>query len=241
MAGPSRKVREKLKGVSSKTPSKISHETLSKVFSELESMMATFPEAVVDAMVKDKRDPFKVLIATLISLRTKDEVTGKATERLFKFASAPEQMALLKPVVIEKAIYPAGFYRTKAKTIINACVVLNEKHNGKVPSSIDELVAIKGVGRKTANLVLSSGFGIDAICVDTHVHRICNRWGYVKTKTADATEMVLRKQLPRSYWIRINALLVVMGQNICRPISPICSSCSLKEWFCPALGVEKSR
>lgn len=233
MKGPSLKVKEKSRAVSP--------ETLAKVFKELEAMMVTFPEAVVDAMVKDKRDPFKVLIATLISLRTKDEVTGKATERLFKFASTPEKMALLDPEVIEKAIFPAGFYRTKAKTIINACTVLNVKHGGEVPSTIEELVAIKGVGRKTANLVLSSGFGIEAICVDTHVHRICNRWGYVTTKTADATEMVLRKQLPRAYWIRINALLVVMGQNICRPISPICSSCTLRDWFCPALGVEKSR
>jgi len=240
MAGSSTKVSNKPVKISKK-PVKVSSKILARVFKELESMMATFPEAVVDAMVKDKRDPFKVLIATLISLRTKDEVTGKATERLFEFASIPEEMALLDPEVIEKAIFPAGFYRTKAKTIINACTVLNEVHEGKVPSTIEELVAIKGVGRKTANLVLSSGFGIEAICVDTHVHRICNRWGYVNTKTADATEMVLRKQLPRSYWIRINALLVVMGQNICRPISPKCSSCTLKDWFCPALGVGKSR
>lgn len=219
----------------------ISSEILARVFRELESMMATFPEAVVDAMVKDRRDPFKVLIATLISLRTKDEVTGKATERLFKIASTPFQMALLEPEVIEKAIFPAGFYRNKAKTIIHVCSVLIEKHEGKVPSTIGELVAIKGVGRKTANLVLSSGFGIDAICVDTHVHRICNRWGYVDTKTPDATEMLLRRKLPKAYWIRINALLVVMGQNICKPISPICSACSLKEWFCPSIGVKKSR
>jgi endonuclease-3 len=233
MAGSSLKGKTKLRV--------ISEEVLGRVFSELESMMASFPEAVVDAMVKDHRDPFKVLIATLISLRTKDEVTGKATERLFQIASTPFQMVLLEPEVIEKAIFPAGFYRNKAKTIIHVCSVLISKYEGNVPSTIDELIAIKGVGRKTANLVLSSGFGIDAICVDTHVHRICNRWGYVNTSTPDATEMLLRRKLPQRYWIRINALLVVMGQNICKPVSPLCSSCSLKGWFCPSYGVKKSR
>ena len=219
----------------------ISKKNLEKAFVELEEMMSNFDEAVVDAMVKDKRDPFRVLIATLISLRTKDEVTGPATRRLFKLAKGPEDMTLLDPEKIEKAIFPAGFYRRKALTIIDVCSVLNKDYGGKVPSDLKQLISIKGIGRKTANLVLTSGFGIEAICVDTHVHRICNRWGYVDTKNADATEMVLRKILPRKYWIRINALLVVMGQNICKPISPFCSKCSLKSWFCPALNVDKFR
>jgi endonuclease-3 len=150
-------------------------------------------------------------------------------------------MAALTPSVIETAIFPAGFYKRKARTIIHVCTVLRDEYDGQVPDDLQALVKIKGIGRKTANLVLSTGFGIDAICVDTHVHRICNRWNYVNTASPDATEMALRKKLPVRHWIRINALLVVFGQNICKPLSPFCSRCSLSQWFCPGTGVDRHR
>jgi endonuclease-3 len=149
-------------------------------------------------------------------------------------------MVALLPDEIEKAIYPVGFYRNKTVTILNICRTLLSSYQGKVPDDLDELLKLKGVGRKTANLVVTLGFGKEGICVDTHVHRICNRWGYVSTKTPEETEFALRKKLPRQYWLRINDLLVTFGQNHCTPISPKCSCCLLVE-MCDRVGVAKFR
>ncbi len=189
---------------------------------------------------KGDRSPFKVLIATILSLRTKDDTTATASRKLFALAGTPEKIMRLSAGKIEKLIYPVGFYRVKAKSILAACKTLIDKHGGKVPSDMDELLAIKGVGRKTANLVVTIGYNLPGICVDTHVHRISNRWGYVKTKTPDKTEFALREKLPTKYWIKYNDLLVTFGQNVCLPVSPHCSVCKLKE-FCPKIGVKKSR
>ena len=215
--------------------------SLARVFSELEDMLCPYEEAMVDGMSKEGRDPFRILIATLLSLRTKDEVTGAASKRLFQKAKNPRELARMDESIISELIYPVGFYKTKAKTLKTVAQTLVAEYEGRVPDSMDELLALKGVGRKTANLVLSAGFGKDAICVDTHVHRISNRWGYVSTKDAKETEHALRKKLPKKYWRRINGLLVTFGQNICKPISPFCSLCSLSSWWCKQLGVERRR
>ncbi|MEA5112715.1 MAG: endonuclease III [Geobacteraceae bacterium] len=185
-------------------------------------------------------DPFKVLISCLLSLRTQDRTTGPASERLFALADTPEKMAALPVSTIEAAIFPVGFYRNKAATILNVCRILLDDYAGKVPDEIDELLKFKGVGRKTANLVVTLGFGKPGICVDTHVHRICNRWGYVETKTPEETEYALRGKLPGRYWLVINDLLVTFGQNHCVPISPKCSTCMIAH-LCDRRGVGKSR
>lgn len=187
-----------------------------------------------------RRDPFKVLISCILSLRTQDRTTGSASERLFKLAPDVKTMSGLMSKRIEKAIYPVGFYKVKAERIKNLCRILTEKYSAKVPDDLDELLKLKGVGRKTANLVLTLGYKKPGICVDTHVHRITNRWGYVKTKTAEQTEFALRKKLPPQFWIEINGLLVAFGQGICRPISPLCSKCDIKK-FCDTVGVKKHR
>ncbi len=172
-------------------------------------------------------DPFIALIATILSLRTNDRTTYPATLKMLKLGSTPKDFADLKPDILAQAIYPVGFYKNKAEQIIEIAKKLCSEYECEVPNSIDELVKFKGVGRKTANLVLTKGFGIPAICVDIHVHRICNRLGYVKTKTPDETEMVLRKILPKKYWIDFNTLLVTHGQNVCKPIKPKCEICSI--------------
>ncbi len=198
-----------------------------------------FKEPIVTTISK-KKDPFKVLISTVLSLRTKDEVTHKAGERLFKRASTPYEIVKLSPEEIEKLIYPVGFYKRKARNIIDISKILIEKYNGAVPDSIDELLKLPGVGRKTANLVITLGYGKLGICVDTHVHRISNRLGIVKTKTPEETEFALRKILPKKYWIEYNDLLVTWGQNICTPISPKCSICKIFP-YCEKVGVGKHR
>jgi endonuclease III len=186
------------------------------------------------------RDPFKVLISCLLSLRTKDETTGPAAARLFALAGSPGEMLTIPVEKIEQAIYPVGFYRTKAKTILEVCRALVGHHAGQVPDTIEALLDLKGVGRKTANLVLTLGFQKPAMCVDTHVHRISNRWGYVRTKDPEQTEFVLRHKLPKAYWLLYNDLLVAFGQNICKPISPLCRQCPL-DAACPKLGVRQHR
>jgi len=191
-------------------------------------------------VISRKRDPFRVLISCIISLRTKDEVTGAASARLFAAADTPETMVKLRAARIARLIYPAGFYKTKAKSIRDICKALIQQHGSKVPDTIDELLELKGVGRKTANLVVTKGFGKPGICVDIHVHRISNRWGYIGTKTPDESEMALRLELPRRHWITYNDLLVTFGQNICVPISPRCSQCPL-QGECPKIGVERHR
>ena len=185
-------------------------------------------------------DPFRILISTLLSLRTKDATTIEASKRLFALAQDPHSMQILKPKQIEKAIYPVGFYRTKARRIIGICKTLLENYNGKVPDTIEELLKLKGVGRKTANLVITLGYGKHGICVDTHVHRISNRLGIVKTKTPHETEFALMKVLPKKYWIDYNDLLVSFGQNLCKPISPWCSRCPIEK-LCPQIGVALTR
>lgn len=184
--------------------------------------------------------PFGTLISCVLSLRTKDAVTEVASRRLLSTAPTPEAMAGLSPVTIEKLIYPVGFYRTKAKSIIKTCRILIDKYNGKVPKTIDELLELPGVGRKTANLVVTVGYDDYGICVDTHVHRISNRWGYVKTQTPEETEFALRKKLPKREWKTYNDILVTFGQNLCAPISPWCSKCAI-EGYCPKIGVPRSR
>jgi endonuclease-3 len=186
------------------------------------------------------RSPFKVLVSCIISLRTRDEVTALASKRLFDRAGTPELMQYVPADEVAELIYPAGFYRTKALQIVDISKRLTSEHGGNVPDEIDQLLTFKGVGRKTANLVVTLGFGKPGICVDTHVHRICNRWGYVTTKTPDDTETALRKKLPAEYWLEINDLLVAFGQNQCHPVSPRCSDCRLTG-ICARIGVGPSR
>ncbi|HWM76419.1 MAG TPA: endonuclease III [Methylomirabilota bacterium] len=188
----------------------------------------------------ERRDPFRVLIACLLSLRTKDETTGPAAARLFALADTPEAMRQLPAKRIERAIFPVGFYRTKARVLLGVCRDLLERFAGQVPDDIDRLLTLKGVGRKTANLVVTQGFNKPGICVDIHVHRISNRLGYVKTKNPTETETALRAQLPRRYWIGYNDLLVSFGQNICHPVSPRCSECPVRP-RCARVGVTRSR
>ncbi|MBI2485403.1 MAG: endonuclease III [Deltaproteobacteria bacterium] len=195
---------------------------------------------VVTLAAETSHDPFKVLVSTILSLRTQDKTTEEASKGLFQLADNPCDMLKLSAEVIEKTIYPVGFYKTKAKTILYLCQELIERYDSKVPDDLDELLKLKGVGRKTANLVVTLGYGKPGICVDTHVHRISNRWGYVKTRTPLETEMVLREKLPRKYWIEDNTLLVGFGQYLCRPISPKCSACPIEK-YCDKVGVKKNR
>jgi endonuclease-3 len=184
--------------------------------------------------------PFTVLISCLLSLRTQDNTTHQASERLFQLARTPQAMAKLAVQAIEQAIYPVGFYKTKAKNIKAICRILLSRDDGRVPDDIDELLKLPGVGRKTANLVVTLGYGKPGICVDTHVHRITNRWGYVQTNTPEQTEMALRRKLAPRYWIIINDLLVSYGQHVCKPISPFCSQCKIRA-YCDRKGVTVSR
>jgi endonuclease-3 len=184
--------------------------------------------------------PFEVLVSTLLSLRTKDEVTAGAALRLFAKARTPQEILELGEAEISRLIYPVGFYPTKAKRLLQISQIILDEHGGKVPNDLDELLKLPGVGRKTANLVLVEGFKKEAICVDTHVHRISNRLGYVRTRTPEQTEFALRSKLPRQYWTRYNELLVAFGQVICRPLSPFCSKCPVSS-LCPRIGVQRSR
>ena len=198
-------------------------------------------EPVVGVVAKESdRDPFLILISTLLSLRTKDRTTREAGDRLFAMARTPAAMLKLPLKKLERVIYPVGFYRTKANAIHQICRRLIDEYGGVVPDSIDELVTLPGVGRKTANLVVTIGYGKPGICVDIHVHRISNRWGYIKTKTPEESEQVLRDVLPKQYWIIYNDLLVPYGQNLCLPVSPLCSTCKLTE-LCDRVGVTRSR
>jgi endonuclease-3 len=195
---------------------------------------------IVSHLAQSERDPFLILISTLLSLRTKDEVTAEATGRLFALASTPEAMLKVPQAKIAKVIFPVGFYRNKAKTIHHTCRELIDRFGSKVPDNLDDLLSIKGVGRKTANLVVTLAYGKNGICVDTHVHRISNRLGYVATKSPDETEMALRDKLPRKHWIIYNTLLVAFGRKTCKPVSPLCSTCPLSR-YCDRVGVTISR
>ena len=191
-------------------------------------------------MQAGSESPYRVLIGTIISLRTRDEVTFAATDRLFEAADSPETMLSLEPADIERLIYPAGFYRNKARTILNISRRLVDEHGGAVPDTFEELTGLKGVGPKTANLVLSYGFGKPAIVVDVHVHRIPNRLGWIETQKPEASEKELMRIVPRRLWGQLNPLLVTFGQRICTPVSPRCSECPLSD-RCPGIGVDKFR
>ncbi len=188
----------------------------------------------------DTGDPFRVLIACILSLRTQDTTTGPAAQRLFALADTPKDLLTLSPRTIERAIYPVGFYRTKARVVLGIARDLLEHFAGRVPDDIDALLTLNGVGRKTANLVVTMGYNKPGICVDTHVHRISNRLGYVRTRSPEETEMALRATLPRRFWIDYNDLLVGFGQNVCTPISPHCSRCPVRA-LCRRVGVTSSR
>jgi endonuclease-3 len=197
------------------------------------------PASVTEIAQRD-RDPFRILVSTIVSLRTKDEVTSAASERLFALASTPRELAALDERAIERAIYPAGFYRTKAKTLRETARRIDREFAGRVPDTIDALLTFKGVGRKTAALVVSLGYGREAICVDTHVHRISNRLRWVATRTPAETERALMIVLARRYWIGINDTMVSFGQKVCVPVSPRCSVCPLAR-ECPRHGVSRHR
>ncbi len=212
-------------------------DTLEKVLSILQREYKKWNAPVVTLIKERTNDPYKILISTVLSLRTQDKTTHKAAERLFKVADTPQKMVRLSEKEIEKLIYPVGFYRTKAKNIKKISEILLKEYNGRVPDDLDELLKLPGVGRKTANLVITLGYGKLGICVDTHVHRISNRLGIVKTKTPFETEMELRKILPKKWWIEYNDMLVSLGQTICRPIRPKCDICPLRD-YCPKICVK---
>ncbi len=215
----------------------VTNRNIDEVIRTLKRLVRQWEEPIVGHY---KDDPFTTLISCLLSLRTKDATTRGASKRLFRLARTPRTMERLPTATIERVIFPVGFYRTKARTIRDVCRTLLERYEGRVPDTLEELLTIKGVGRKTANLVITLAFRKDGICVDTHVHRISNRWGYVRTKTPEQTEMALRARLPRRYWQIYNDLLVSFGQHLCHPTSPWCSRCPLAR-MCPKLGVTHSR
>lgn len=202
--------------------------------------MKQWKTPAVTVVADESRSPFNVLISCIISLRTKDETTARAFKRLNKRAKTPRGILRIPVDEIAQLIYPAGFYNNKAKTIHEICRDLIDRFDGNVPDTIDELLTLKGIGRKTANLVVTLGHSKPGICVDTHVHRIPNRWNYIQTKNPDETETVLRKILPKEYWIEFNDLLVTYGQNICTPVSPRCSICKIST-YCNNQGVKKYR
>lgn len=188
------------------------------------------PQSEFVKLMDSFKNPYLVLIACILSLRTNDKTTYPATLRMLELAKTPKEMKNVSQEELAKAIYPVGFYENKAKQIIELSKTIDEKLGGKVPDEIEDLIKFKGVGRKTANLVLSLGFNKPAICVDVHVHRIFNRLGYIKTKTPEETEFALREKLPQKYWIDINTLLVTHGQNVCKPVKPKCSECPIERY-----------
>ncbi len=206
----------------------------------LRRVTKTMPVPYVTRLAHETHDPFLILIATILSLRTKDSACEIASERLFKLARTPEKMVVLPWEEIATAITPVMYPGVKAQNIVKICRIMLDQYGGRVPDDLEALDALPGVGRKTANLVITLGFNQPGICVDTHVHRITNRWGYVKTKTPDETELALRAKLPREYWIEINSELVAFGQNVCVAISPKCSTCPLLQ-YCDRVGVKHSR
>jgi endonuclease-3 len=197
-------------------------------------------EPSVTRIARRTRSPFKVLVSTVISARTKDEVTGEAARRLFAAASTPKALAALPERRVAALIYPAGFYRTKARAIRALSAKVAGEFGGRVPDTMEGLLSLPGVGRKTANLVLTLGFALPGICVDTHVHRVVNRLGVVETKAPAETEACLRATLPKGHWLEINDLLVTFGKTICAPVSPRCTICPV-ERSCARAGVTRSR
>lgn len=211
-----------------------------QVITILREQVKAWTPALVDDKAKAEWGPYQILMATILSLRTKDTLTAQVAPRLFALADTPHKMVRFSPEEIQEVIYPVGFYRNKAKSIWAISQTLIDDYNGRVPDELDELLKLPGVGRKTANLVITAGFHKPGICVDIHVHRISNRWGYIQTKNPEQTEFALREKLPREYWLEYNGLLVSMGQNLCTPTSPWCSRCPVIE-FCDRIGLTRSR
>lgn len=213
---------------------------ISKVLAVLRKESLKWKPPVVSLEAVHSGDPFRILIATILSLRTRDETTAAASGKLFAKAQTPSEIASLGTRRIESLIYPVGFYRTKAQRIVKICKRLEAEYGGKVPDTIEGLLGFEGVGRKTANLVITLGYGKPGICVDIHVHRISNRLGYVSTKDPPHTETALRAKLPERHWIEYNFLMVAFGQTLCKPVSPMCGKCPVGG-FCMRVGVEVSR
>lgn len=220
----------------------LNEEYFDRIFNEFSHTLKEIKKVLpaVSYVAITKNDPYCVLISTILSLRTKDDVTLNASMRLFEKADNPKKMLKLSEEEIAKTIFPVGFYKTKAQRIIEISQILVSKYNGLVPSSVEQLLELPGVGIKTANLTLNLGFNIDAICVDCHVHQISNRMGWIKTKTPEESEKVLQTVMPKKYWIPLNELLVSYGQEVCTSVSPKCSMC-LERDKCPKIGVNKSR
>lgn len=191
---------------------------------------ANQPRSDFVQLMEDFKDPYLVLIGCILSLRTNDKTTYPATLRMLKLAKTPKEMAEVNVEDLENAIYPVGFYTNKAKQIIELSKIISNELDGKVPDTIEDLCKFNGVGRKTANLVLAKGFNTPAICVDVHVHRICNRLGLIKTSTPEETEFALREELPVKYWLDINTILVTHGQNVCKPTKPMCDKCPISKY-----------
>ena len=210
---------------------------INKIYRILEKQFLSYPVPVVDLIEAQTKDPFKILVTTMLSARTKDQTTSEVAHRLFETVNKPEDLNNYTVEELEKMIYPIGFFRNKAKHLKKLSKVLEEEFNNKVPEEIDDLIKLPGVGRKTANLVRAIAFKKPAICVDVHVHRISNRFGYIKTKTPFETEMALREKLPKKYWININSYLVAYGQNHCTPLNPKCSTCTIYD-ECGRVGVK---
>jgi len=235
----SRKKTETARGVAS-ARAPLDSRSVSRALAVLRREAPKWNAPIVSFIAVQHRDPFRTLISCILSLRTKDTTTVAASSRLFARAHTPEAILALSAKTLERLIYPVGFYRTKARVIRGICRDLIEKFDGRVPDEIDELLTLKGVGRKTANLVVTEAYAKPGICVDTHVHRISNRWGLVRTKTPEETEIALREVLPSRHWIEYNGILVAFGQTICRPTSPWCLRCKIAS-LCPRIGVEHSR
>jgi len=208
---------------------------IATIYPILEREVTGYDVPIVDLIAVQTRDPFKVLVATILSARTKDETTAKAAGRLFKKVADLDSLAGLDEASIAKLIYPVGFYKNKAKYLKQLPAAL-EQFGGRIPDEVEALTRLPGVGRKTANLVVAVAFGKPAICVDTHVHRIMNIWGYVKTATPFETEMALRQKLPEKYWLKINSIMVAFGQATCKPVRPHCDRCIIEK-YCPKIGV----
>jgi len=218
----------------------VSNRQIGRVLRLVRETIATWEPPALNKIADESDDPFRVLISCVLSQQTKDAVTGQASARLYRLADRPETLLALSERRIARAIYPVSFYKTKARTIRHVCRDLLSRFEGLVPDSLEALLSLKGVGRKTANLVLTVGYRKPGICVDTHVHRISNRWGYLRTRTPEQTEMTLRQKLPKRHWITYNDLLVPFGQHLCRPISPFCSRCTVERW-CAKVGVTTRR
>lgn len=221
---------------------KLNSATIDPIFSKLREIYDSFDFKPLGCeYARQGASPYKILISTVLSLRTKDPVTFEATERLWRKATTPAEMLRLSSEEIAELIYPVGFYKRKSEQILKISQILLDQYESKVPADKKALLKLPGVGPKTANLVLGFSFKIPAICVDTHVHRICNRWGWVDTETPEETEKALEQVIPKEYWIETNDLLVAYGQNICSPVSPWCKSkCVISDW-CPKLGVQRQR